>query len=72
MRIKRDTEYLKKVGGSIKAARMDRKLSVRKLAELCLLDYSCLNRAENGQYSIRVLTLKRIADSMGMDAKNFL
>lgn len=64
--------YLVEMGGKIKAARKAKKLTVRQLGALCELDYSCLNRTENGQYSARVLTLKRIADVLEKDIKDFL
>ena len=64
--------YLVEMGGKIKAARNAKKLTVRELGELCKLDYSCLSRIENGQYSSRVLTLKIIADVLGKDVKDFL
>ncbi len=67
-----DKDYLKELGCKIKDARNKRKLTVRKLAEMCKLDYSWLSRTENGQSSIQILTLKRIADTLGMDVKDFL
>lgn len=72
MIIKRDTIFLKEVGAKIKAARKAKKLSVRKFAEICRLDYSWTSRTENGQSSIRILTLKRMADALGVDVKDFL
>jgi len=70
--MKRDIEYLKEIGAKIKSARMARKMKVRELAKFCGLDYSWLSRTENGQSSIQILTLKRIADTLGMDVKDFL
>lgn len=67
-----DKEYLKQMGARIQAARKKRKLYVRDLGQLCDIDYSCLSRIENGQYSSQILTLRKIAAALEMDVKDFL
>lgn len=64
--------YLKQIGQRIQAIRKERKLTIRKLGELCQLDYSCLSRIEGGQYSSRILTLKRIAEKLEVDIKDII
>ena len=68
----RSEPYLKEIGQRIKSIRQEKKISVRKLGELCKLDYSCLSRIEGGQYSSRILTLKIIAEKLEVDIKDFL
>lgn len=68
----RDREYLIQMGLKIKTVRNERKISLRKLGKLCNLDYSAICRIEGGQYSAQILTLKRIADQLEVDVKEFL
>jgi len=69
--MKRNT-YLIEIGKKIKAVRNERELSVRKLGELCNLDYANISRLENGQHNSYILTLKLIADKLDVDVKDFL
>jgi transcriptional regulator with XRE-family HTH domain len=64
--------YLKEIGARIQAIRKGKKITVRALGELCQLDYSCLSRIEGGQYSSGILTLKTIAEKLGVDIKDIL
>ncbi|MDB5063552.1 MAG: Helix-turn-helix domain [Mucilaginibacter sp.] len=68
----RKDPYLQEVGQRIKAIRKERKITIRKLGELCQLDYSCLSRIEGGQYSSGILTLKNIAEKLGVDIIDLL
>lgn len=64
--------FLKETGNKVKAARNSKGISVRKLGKMCNIDYSNLSRFENGQVNIGVYTLKRIADSLGVDIRKLL
>jgi transcriptional regulator with XRE-family HTH domain len=64
--------YLKEMGGKIKAARKANKLSLPKLSKLCNTDMSNLWFIEQGQRNVHILTLKSIADVFKMDVKEFL
>ena len=69
--MKRNT-YLIEMGKKIKAARNERELSVRRLGELCELDYGYISRLEGGQFNPHLLTLKNIADKLNVDVKDFI
>lgn len=68
----RSDPYLQQIGQRIQAIRKERKITIRKLGELCELDYSCLSRIEGGQYSSRILTLKNIAEKLEVDLKDII
>jgi len=65
-------EYLIAMGSKIKKYRMQRKLSQRQLAEMCNLDPTSFWRIEVGQKNSHILTLKNIADKLGVDVREFL
>ena len=54
---------------AIAAARIDRDISQKELAELTGIDQSEISRIENGERNPSVRILKRIADAMDMDLK---
>ena len=64
--------YLIKMGNRIKKIRKERGLSVRKLSAMCGIDFSNYSRIENGQKDAHILTLKKIADILESDLKDFL
>jgi transcriptional regulator with XRE-family HTH domain len=64
--------YLKQIGKRVKEVRAKKKISLRKLREISGLDISYASLMENGKHSINVLTLKRIADALKVDIKDFL
>jgi transcriptional regulator with XRE-family HTH domain len=68
----RNDKFLKDVGSKIKAARQSKGISVRRLGEMCNLDYANISRMECGKQNILVLTLKNIADALKMDVKDFI
>ena len=65
-------QYLKEIGKKIKTIRQAKGISVRKLGEICDMDFSSLSRLENGQKDFHILTLKTIADALKMDMKDFI
>lgn len=68
----RSDPYLKEIGARIQAIRKAKKITIRKLGEMTELDYSSLCRLEGGQYASKITTLKAVADSLGVDVKDFL
>jgi transcriptional regulator with XRE-family HTH domain len=64
--------YLKEMGKKIKAARMAKKLYLRDLGKLCNLHHGAICEIENGKRDSHILTLKNIADKLGVDVKDFL
>jgi transcriptional regulator with XRE-family HTH domain len=70
--MKRTNPYLLTVGKKVQFIRKSKKITVRKLGEMCDTDYSNLSRFENGQINTNLLLLKRIADELGVKMKDFL
>lgn len=64
--------YLKNVGKKIRKARQSKGVALRKLGELCDLDYSNICRLEQGLQDVRLSTLKIVADALGKSVKDFL
>lgn len=64
--------YLKTIGMKVKEIRTSKNISLTKLKEISGLDRSYISLMENGKHSINVLTLKRIADALKVDIKDFL
>lgn len=68
----RNDLFLKQIGTKITVARKAKKISVVKLSKLCQIDMSNLWFIEHGQKNLHVLTLKKIADVLGKDVKDFI
>ena len=64
--------FLKEMGKKISEARVAKKLSLPKLSKLCKTDMSNLWFIEHGQKNVHILTLKKIADVLGKDVKDFI
>ena len=60
------------LGNRIKEARQLRGLTQVKLAHLCEFEKSSLSRMETGKTNLKVLTLKKIADVMGISVRKDL
>lgn len=67
-----NNEYLNKVGAKIKAERERQGIYLRDLGKMCDMDYSNICRIETGQSNVLLLTLKKIADALQVDVKEFL
>jgi transcriptional regulator with XRE-family HTH domain len=65
-------EYLKSMGKKIKAIREAKGLYLRDLGKMCNIHYGALCEIENGKRNSYLLTLKNIADKLGVDVKDFL
>ena len=70
--MKRANPYLKEVGNKVKEFRQSKGIGIRKLGDMCNLDYANLSRFENGQIDMKLLTLKTIADALKVDVKDFI
>jgi predicted transcriptional regulator len=64
--------YLVEMGIKIKAARKSKNVSQRILADWCETDQSTIGRIEVGLFNSSILTLKRIADVLKVDVKDFI
>lgn len=56
-------------GKQLKKHRTSRKLSLRKLAQRCDVEYSSIGRIENGQVSIQLLTVFELAKGLEIHPK---
>lgn len=65
-------KYLIEMGKKIKAARQAKGLYLRDLGKLCNIHYGAICEIEAGKRNSYVLTLKNIADKLGVDIKDFL
>jgi transcriptional regulator with XRE-family HTH domain len=63
---------LEKFGERINKIRTRKKLSFRKLAQLCNIDYSDLSKIEKGQINITILTLIELAKGLDVHPKELL
>lgn len=67
-----DREYLIKFGKHLKTLRLSKKLSFRKMALLCNLDYADIKRFESGKVNITLLTLMQLAKALEVEASELL
>ena len=65
-------QFLKEMGSKIKAARKAQKISLPQMSKLCKTDMSNLWFIEEGRRNTHILTLKAIADALGIDVKEFI
>ena len=70
--MKRRNDYLTNVGSKVRSIRKLRGLSYVTVAESMDMKPEVLRRIEKGYTSPLLLTLKRIADALGVDIKVFL
>jgi transcriptional regulator with XRE-family HTH domain len=68
----RNGEFLKEMGGKIKAARLANKMSLPKLSAQTGVDMSNLWFIENGRRNAHILTLKSIAEILNVDLKELI
>lgn len=70
--MRRTTDYLVDVGKRIAETRKLRGVSQEKLCEKLVIKANALSRIETGQKNFHIMTLKSIADALGVDVKYFL
>lgn len=66
-----DEEFLIKMGKLIAKARKEKGFSQNALCDIINMDKPNLSAIENGRQNASSLTLKRIADAMGIEVKVF-
>lgn len=64
--------YLVYMGAKIKAIRHSRGINIYEMSELVKLHVTSISLIENGRYGSLITTLKRIADVLECDVKDFL
>jgi transcriptional regulator with XRE-family HTH domain len=64
--------YLKEMGQKIRVARKAKKIPINEMAVLTKIDMANLSFLERGMRNCHILSLKSIADVLGMDVKEFL
>lgn len=64
--------YLREMGKKIKAIRNAKGLYLRDLGKLCNIHYGAICEIEGGKRDSHILTLKTLADKLGVDVKDFL
>ena len=65
-------EYLKEMGAKIRAIRKSKGIYLRDLGKACNLHFGAISEIENGKRNSYLLTLKVLADELGVDVKDFL
>ena len=66
-----DAKYLKSVGRNIAKIRRQNKFSQLDICAMISMEKSNLSSIENGRQNPTTLTLKKIADAIGIDVKEF-
>lgn len=66
-----EKEYLKQLGGKIAEVRKSKGFSQLDLCAVISMEKSNLSSIENGRQNPTTLTLKRIADALGVEVKVF-
>lgn len=67
-----DSEYLKQMGMRIRAARKACGLSQRDIVKKYGLHKSTVSEIENGHFDTKILTLRKYAEMLNCDLKDFL
>ncbi|MFP5043076.1 helix-turn-helix domain-containing protein [Parasediminibacterium sp. JCM 36343] len=65
-------EYLKAMGERVRQLRREKGFNTETLRIACKLSRSAISDIENGKKNSYLLTLKNIADKIGVDVKDFL
>jgi len=66
-----DRKYLKEVGKNISKIRKSKGYSQLDICAIISMEKSNLSSIENGRQNPATLTLKRIADAIGVEVKSF-
>lgn len=66
-----EKEFLKQMGDKIKTVMKQRGIGGERLAKLCEMDYSNISRLKNGRKNCKVASLKKIADVLQVEVKDF-
>ncbi|WP_111308859.1 helix-turn-helix domain-containing protein [Confluentibacter sediminis] len=68
----KDKIYLKKIGKNISKLRKAKKLTQEEVCTELDMDKPYLSSIENGRQNPTLLTLKKLADAIGVKANDFL
>ena len=69
---KREGSFLKRIGNNIAMLRKNKGLSQLDVGAIIEMEKSNLSTIENGRQNTTLLTLKKIADAIGCELKDFL
>lgn len=72
MNTEKDSYYLLQFGRRIMEIRKGKKLSYRKLAQQCDIDYSNISKIEKGKINVQLLTIIELAKGLGVHFKELL
>jgi transcriptional regulator with XRE-family HTH domain len=67
----KENEFLKKLGGKIRAARHEKKMSLNQLSAQFGLEKSSISKLENGKSNSTVLTLWGLSEALNVPIENF-
>lgn len=67
-----DTEFLKSTGAKLKRMRKASGVTMKDIHEAGITTAYNVCQIENGRRNVRLLTLKKIADLIGVDIKSLL
>ena len=65
-------EYLISIGKKIREIRKKKGISQRMLFKMGIVHRSSISEIENGKMNIKILALKKLADVLEVDVKDFL
>ncbi|MEP7170854.1 MAG: helix-turn-helix transcriptional regulator [Bacteroidota bacterium] len=65
-------QYLIEIGKKIRATRKAKGINQPQLVKLASVHKSSLSEIENGLMNIKILSLKKLADALEVDVKDFL
>lgn len=65
-------EYLISIGKKIREIRRAKGIPIQKAAPLADTYKSCLSDIENGKMNVKIIQLKKLADLLEVDVKDFL
>lgn len=67
-----DRQHLIQFGKHLKSFRLSKKLSFRKMAALCDLDYADIKKFESGKTNITLLTILQLAKALDLEPDELL
>jgi transcriptional regulator with XRE-family HTH domain len=67
-----NNDFLVQLGKQVEKSRKKKKLSYRKLAQNCNIDYSDISKIEKGKANITMLTLLELAKGLEIHPKKLL
>jgi transcriptional regulator with XRE-family HTH domain len=67
-----DKGILLQFGKRLKALRQSKKLTLRKMAQLCNIEYADIQRYETGKVNITLLSLAELAKALEVEPKDLL